>query len=162
MMSKTIDFYLNGVLVRHPFEPTLRLIDVLRDHHHLHGTKEGCGEGECGACSVLINNELHLACLTPLGNVRQAHVQTIEGFSTQPEFSIIEQAFIDAGAVQCGICTPGMVMAVYALLKENPKPTQDQIKIALSGNLCRCTGYNMIIEAVQLAMKRGETLWQNM
>lgn len=160
-MNKTIDFYLNGILVSHSFEPTMRLIDVIRDHHHLTGTKEGCGEGECGACSVLINNELHLACLTPLGNVRDTHILTIEGFRNQEAYRIIEQAFIDAGAVQCGICTPGMVMAVFALLKENPKPNDLEIKIALSGNLCRCTGYNMIFEAVSLASKKGEHLWLN-
>jgi aerobic carbon-monoxide dehydrogenase small subunit len=154
-----IEFTLNGEKVSVPFEPTRRLLDVLRNDFNLIGIKEGCGEGECGACSVLIDHHVVNSCILPLGNVAGHTIMTIEGFKKTRHFAIIEQAFIDCGAVQCGFCTPGMVMATESLLHLNPHPTDLEIRIALSGNLCRCTGYLMIIEAVKTASIKGEGLW---
>ncbi len=156
---KTIDFILNGHAVSVPFEPTRRLLDVLRNDFHLLGVKEGCGEGECGACSILLNHHVVNSCLLPLGNVMGCEVLTIEGFKSSKRYEVIEASYIEAGAVQCGFCTPGMVMATESLLHTNPQATEQEIKIALSGNLCRCTGYNMIIEAVKLAQSKGAGLW---
>ena len=154
-----IKFILNGKQVEIETDPSRRLLDVLRSDFNLIGVKEGCGEGECGACSILINHHVVNSCLLPLGNIINQEIMTIEGFKTTPRYLIIEQAFIDAGAVQCGFCTPGMVMATESLLHINPTPSDVEIKIALSGNLCRCTGYNMIIEAVKMASERGKGLW---
>lgn len=154
-----INFILNGQQVDLDSDPSRRLLDVLRNDFHLIGVKEGCGEGECGACSVLLNHHVVNSCLLPLGNVIHQEIMTIEGFKTTKRYQVIEQAYIDAGAVQCGFCTPGMVMATESLLHENPNPSDFEIKIALSGNLCRCTGYNMIIEAVKIASERGKGLW---
>lgn len=154
-----IKFTLNYQSVTIDTDPSRRLLDVLRVDFNLVGVKEGCGEGECGACSVLINHLVVNSCLVPVGNVHNKDVLTIEGYKLTPKYKIIETAFVDAGAVQCGFCTPGMVMATESLLYQNPHPSDLEIKIALSGNLCRCTGYNMIIEAVKLAVERGEGLW---
>jgi len=154
-----IKFTLNHKLVTLDSDPSRRLLDVLREDFHLIGVKEGCGEGECGACSILLNHQVVNSCLLPVGNVNDQEVLTIEGYKLTPQYKIIESAFVDAGAVQCGFCTPGMVIATESLLHHNPKPTELEIKIALSGNLCRCTGYNMIINAVKLAIERGEGLW---
>lgn len=123
--------------------PMTRLLDVIRDHLHLTGTKEGCGEGECGACAVLLDGKLVNSCLIPVAQSEGAYIRTIEGIDHP-----VQQAFIDCGAAQCGICTPGMIVASVALLTENPHPTLDQVRDALSGNLCRCTGYTKIFEAV--------------
>ncbi len=154
-----IKFTLNGQLVEVSSDPSRRLLDVLRQDFSLIGVKEGCGEGECGACSILFNHHVVNSCLLPLGNVMNQDIITIEGFKTTARYQAIEQAYIDAGAVQCGFCTPGMVMATESLLHLNPTPTDAEIRIALSGNLCRCTGYNMIVEAVKLASERGKGLW---
>lgn len=124
--------------------PMERLLDVLRRDLHLTGTKEGCGEGECGSCAVLVNGKLTNSCLVPAVQAMHAEIVTIEGL----EHSRLQQAFIDTGGAQCGFCTPGMIMASHALLGTNPKPTEFEIREALSGNLCRCTGYNKIIDAV--------------
>jgi carbon-monoxide dehydrogenase small subunit len=136
-----------------------RLLDVLREDFDYFGSKEGCGEGECGACAVLLNNRLVNSCLVPLGNVANQTVLTIEGLSETKQGKMLQQAYKKEGAVQCGFCTPGMMMASHALLSQNPHPTDEEIRIGLSGNLCRCTGYNMIIKAVQRASKEGEGLW---
>lgn len=154
-----INFTLNYQFVSVDTDPSRRLLDVLRQDFNLVGVKEGCGEGECGACSVLINHQVVNSCLIPLGNVHNSEILTIEGYKLTPQYKIIEMAYVDAGAVQCGFCTPGMVMATESLLHQNPHPSDLEIKIALSGNLCRCTGYNMIIQAVKLAVERGEGLW---
>ena len=154
-----IKFILNGKQIEIETDPSRRLLDVLRSDFNLIGVKEGCGEGECGACSILLNHHVVNSCLLPLGNIINQEIMTIEGFKTTPRYHVIEQAFIDAGAVQCGFCTPGMVMATESLLHMNPTPNDVEIKIALSGNLCRCTGYNMIIEAVKMASERGIGLW---
>lgn len=128
--------------------PMKRLLDVLREDLRLTGTKEGCGEGECGACSVLVNGELVNSCLVPAMQVAGARICTIEGLAQKGELSAIQNAFTEAGGAQCGICTPGMIMASTYLLSRNPHPTMEQIRQGLAGNLCRCTGYQRILEAV--------------
>ena len=130
--------------------PDGRLLDVLRVDLHLTGTKEGCGEGECGACSVLVNGELVNSCLTPVLQVDGATVTTIEGLAPATiGCTRVQQAFLEHGGAQCGICTPGMMLAAVTLLERHPHPTDDQIRAGLAGNLCRCTGYMRIFEAVR-------------
>ncbi|MCK8827296.1 (2Fe-2S)-binding protein [Natroniella acetigena] len=131
-----------------------RLIDLLRADLHLTGAKEGCGEGECGACSVIMNGELVASCLVLAPQADGADIITIEGVGDGNKLDIIQQTFIEVGAVQCGYCTPGMVIAARKLLEENSRPTEEEIRHGLSGNLCRCTGYQKIIEAVELAADR--------
>ncbi len=156
---KAITFTLNGQKMTIDTEPMKRLIDILRDELGLTGTKEGCGEGECGACAVLVDGRLVNSCLAVAETVDGHEVVTIEGFRETERFRVLEQAFSDAGAVQCGFCTPGMMLAAEALLSTNPKPSEAQIREALSGNLCRCTGYAMIVTAIQLASERGKGIW---
>ena len=127
------------------------LLSVLRDRLGLLGTKEGCGVGECGACTVLINGEPVNACLTNAWKIHGKEILTIEGLASKDRLHPIQEAFVDKGAIQCGYCTPGMIMSAYALLKRNPNPTKDEIKTALAGNLCRCTGYKHILDAVHSA-----------
>lgn len=158
-MAKSIEFLLNGQTVCLQTDPLRRLLDVLREDLGLTGPKEGCGEGECGACAVLIDGALVNSCLVAVGTVEGHSILTIEGYRETERFKVIEQAFADAGAVQCGFCIPGMVMAAEALLNKDPNPSEEAIRAAISGNLCRCTGYNMIVEAVQLAAQRGDGLW---
>ncbi len=154
-----IKFVLNGKKINIDTDPSRRLLDVLRDDFDLTGPKEGCGEGECGACAVLMNHEIVNSCSVPLANVIGKEITTIEGFSQTKRYQIIKDAFAEEGAVQCGFCTPGMVIASESLLNKNPNPNDEEIKIGLSGNLCRCTGYNMIIKAIKKAAKDGEGLW---
>lgn len=130
-----------------------RLLDVLREDLRLTGTKEGCGEGECGACSVLIDGRVVDSCLVPVGQVAGRTVVTVEGLASGATLSRLQQAFIDHGAAQCGICTPGMLLAAHALLVERPNPSEEEVRTGLAGNLCRCTGYTKIIDAV-LACRR--------
>jgi carbon-monoxide dehydrogenase small subunit len=158
-MQIRIEFTLNNQKVRLDTNPLRRLLDVLREDLSLSGVKEGCGEGECGACSVLIDGKLFNSCLTAVGTIAGHEVTTIEGFRQTERFKVLDKAFAEAGAVQCGFCTPGMLLAAEALLRRNSKPSELQIREAISGNLCRCTGYNMIIEAVKTAAERGEGLW---
>jgi carbon-monoxide dehydrogenase small subunit len=122
---------------------------------HLTGTKEGCGEGECGACSVLVDDVLVNSCLVPVLQVAGAEIRTIEGLADGEQLHAVQQAFIETGGAQCGICTPGMVMAAVSLLAQNPEPNEDEIRNALAGNLCRCTGYMKIFDAVLRACQRG-------
>ena len=150
-----ISFILNNKKVTVDVTPSMRLLDVIREELHLTGTKEGCGEGECGACSVLVNGEPYNSCLTPVANVIGKEVMTIEGFRETKAYRVIADAFANQGGSQCGFCTPGMILASYAVLKKNPHPTEEEIREALSGNLCRCTGYNSIVNAVMLASKKG-------
>ncbi len=150
----TIEFRLNGSQVTMRAEPLARLLDVLRDDLRLTGAKEGCGEGECGACAVLVNGRIVNACITPAAAIAGTEVTTIEGYRGTRRYAVIEQAFVDTGAVQCGFCTPGIVMATEAILAEHADPTDDEIRHGLSGNLCRCTGYATIVEAVALAGRR--------
>ena len=134
----------------------MKLLDYLRDRLHLTGTKNGCGTGACGACTVLVDGTPRRSCITELRSVTGREVLTIEGLEA-PDGTLhpVQQAFIDAGAVQCGFCTPGMVLTAVAFLKKNPQPTRDQVRQAMSGNLCRCTGYQQIIDAVELAAERA-------
>jgi len=154
-----INFKLNNKTIEMDENPNLRLLDVLRDKFGFTGVKEGCGEGECGACAVLINNDVVNSCIVPLGNVNGKEIMTIEGFSLSKKFDVVSNSFAEEGAVQCGICTPGMIIASESLLNKNPKPTDEEIRIGLSGNLCRCTGYNAIVKAVTKASKKGDGLW---
>ena len=131
--------------------PMARLLDVLREQLRLTGTKEGCGEGECGACSVLLDGELVNSCLVPALQAEDAEITTIEGIAAGEQLHALQQAFIDAGGAQCGICTPGMVLAALNLLRRTPAPSEQQVRTALAGNLCRCTGYEKIIDAVMKA-----------
>jgi carbon-monoxide dehydrogenase small subunit len=135
--------------------PMARLLDVLREDLKLTGTKEGCGEGECGACSVLIDGELVNSCLVPALQVEGAEIKTIEGVAGGAELHAIQQAFIECGGAQCGICTPGMVLAAMSLLEHTPQPTDADIRHGLAGNLCRCTGYTKIFDAVVRACGRA-------
>ncbi len=153
-----INFVLNGKKVEADVSPSMRLLDVLRDIFGCTGVKEGCGEGECGACTVLVNEEPYNSCLTPVINIINKEVITIEGFRETKAYRVIADAFADMGGSQCGFCTPGMILASYAVLKKNPHPTEEEIRIALSGNLCRCTGYQAIVNAVLLASEKGVKL----
>lgn len=130
-----------------------RLLDAIRQHG-LTGTKEGCGEGECGACGVLLDGILVNSCLTPLAHAEGTSITTIEGIAVGGALHAVQDAFLEHGGAQCGICTPGMVLAAYELLARTPDPTEDDIRVALAGNLCRCTGYMRIFEAVLEAAKR--------
>lgn len=160
MQNVNISFKLNGKDVSLNVSPLKRLIDVLRDDFNLKGVKEGCSEGECGACSVLLNGKIVTSCIIPVGAVNGQEVMTIEGLSETEKGKVIVQAFADGGAVQCGFCIPGMVIAAYYLLENNPNPTEDEIRLGISGNICRCTGYDLIIESIKLAAERGEKLWK--
>lgn len=155
-----IKFTLNGRTVETVAPPTVRLLDLIRDEYLLIGTKEGCGEGECGACSVFVNNLLQNSCLIPIGSIVGANIVTIEGIMESEQFKILDESYSVAGGVQCGYCIPGMVMASAALLSKNPHPSEEEIREGISGNLCRCTGYNMIVDAINLAAKKGDGLWQ--
>lgn len=147
MPKRSVPFTVNDRLVEVETYPMKRLLDVLREDLGLHGTKEGCGEGECGACAVLIDGELTNSCLIPVAAVEGARVLTIEGMAGHA----VQNAFIETGGAQCGICTPGMIMAAIHLLSREPHPTTGQIREGLAGNLCRCTGYTRIIAAVEKA-----------
>jgi aerobic carbon-monoxide dehydrogenase small subunit len=137
-------------------QPMKRLLDVLREDLRLTGTKEGCGEGECGACSVIIDGEAINSCLVPVCQVQGCTILTVEGLSKDGRLDPLQQAFLECGGAQCGICTPGMLIAARALLDENSHPTRDEIKEAIAGNLCRCTGYVRIIDSIeQAASDRG-------
>jgi aerobic-type carbon monoxide dehydrogenase small subunit (CoxS/CutS family) len=142
----------NGKLISVQFSPSDRLLDVLRKHGFTE-VKEGCRDGECGACVVLLNGKLVNSCQVLAASAMDTEVTTVKGLSSESA-TPIQEAFVDSGAVQCGFCTPGMVLATYALLQENPKPDAGHIRQALDGNLCRCTGYVKIVEAVQLAALR--------
>ena len=154
-----ISFKLNGKAVFLELDPSMRLIDVIRDVLHLNGTKEGCGEGSCGACVVLMDGRSVNSCLLPVANVLGHEVVTIEGLWQTKEFDVLQKAFAETNGQQCGFCTPGMIIAAYSLLKSNPHPTEKEIREKMSGNLCRCTGYQAIVQAVLLASEEGEGLW---
>jgi carbon-monoxide dehydrogenase small subunit len=142
----------NGVEHLIDAPPMSRLMDVLREDLRLTGVKEGCGEGECGACSVFIDGELTNSCLVPILQVEGVSITTIEGIAADGKLNAVQRAFLDHGGAQCGICTPGMILAAMALIQEHPDPTLEQIKEGLAGNLCRCTGYMRIFEAVVQAV----------
>lgn len=149
-MKTEISFTLNGSEVSVVVNGHLRLIDVLRNTMSLTGTKEGCGEGECGACTVIVDGQAVNSCLYPAHEIEGKSVTTIEGLHMpEHKLSKIQQAFVDNGAIQCGFCTPGMIMSTKALLDSNHNPSDEEIRDALQGNLCRCTGYVQIVEAVK-------------
>ena len=145
----------NGRAVTVEAYPLARLLDVLREELSLTGTKEGCGEGECGACSVLIDGELVNSCLVPVAQVSGARIKTIEGIADGERLHAVQRAMIECGGAQCGICTPGMVLAAVNLLKRTPQPSEADIREGLAGNLCRCTGYVKIFDAVVKAVKEA-------
>jgi carbon-monoxide dehydrogenase small subunit len=151
---RQIELTVNGTKRTVQAPPLARLIDVLREGLRLTGTKEGCGEGECGTCTVLLDGEPVNACLVPIGQCEGREVVTVEGLVTEKKLSKLATAFIDRGGAQCGICTPGMIVSSHHLLQRNPAPTDAQIRGALAGNICRCTGYTGIVEAVAKASGR--------
>ena len=146
---KTLDFILNGEACHTEIPEDATLLKVLRDILHLTGTKEGCGEGDCGACTVLVDGRSVNSCLFPAVQAEGCQGRTIEGVEAHPELARIQKAFVDYGAVQCGFCSPGMIMSTVALLQKNPKPTEEEIRRGLSGNICRCTGYQAMVDAIQ-------------
>ena len=150
-----IDCLVNGEQRKLQAYPMERLLDVLREQLHLTGTKEGCGEGECGACTVTIDGQIVNSCLVPIAQVRGTSIKTIEGIApSEAQLHAVQQAFIEQGGAQCGICTPGMIMAAVNLLEKIPKPTEAEIRHGLAGNLCRCTGYMKIFESVVRACEK--------
>ena len=152
--TQVVEFTVNGQAHSLEVFPMARLLDVLREELQLTGTKEGCGEGECGACTVIIDGQIVNSCLVPVAQVNGAEITTIEGVAVANELHAVQQAFIDHGGAQCGICTPGMVLAAVDLLKRNPEPTENDIRNGLAGNLCRCTGYMKIFESVVRACQK--------
>ncbi|MFZ0772953.1 MAG: (2Fe-2S)-binding protein [Candidatus Sulfotelmatobacter sp.] len=146
--SREISFTINGERKTARAYPMDRLLDVLRRQLHLTGAKEGCGEGECGSCSVLMDGMLVNSCLVPVLQAEGSNIVTIEGLARGETLHVLQEAFLECGGAQCGICTPGMILASAHLLSEKPEPTTEEIREGLSGNLCRCTGYSQIIEAV--------------
>ena len=152
--SASVSLMVNGRAVTVRSHPMKRLLDVLREELGLFGTKEGCGEGECGACSVLMDGRLVNSCLIPVIQATDASVETIESVASDPEMVPLQDAFIEGGGAQCGICTPGMIMAAVVLLRQHRSPTDLQIRKALSGNLCRCTGYVKVVSSVMDAARR--------
>jgi aerobic carbon-monoxide dehydrogenase small subunit len=151
----TVACRVNGVPVELHGHPMDRLLDVLRRELRLTGTKEGCGEGECGACSILVGGELVNSCLLPLLHAEGTWIRTIEGVASGERLHAVQEAFITHGGAQCGICTPGMVLAAVSLIERTPEPSLEDVRTALAGNLCRCTGYMRIFEAVLQACRAG-------
>jgi carbon-monoxide dehydrogenase small subunit len=147
-----IHFKVNGTDVQSESAPMARLLDVLREELRLTGSKEGCGEGECGACTVLIDGVAVNSCLIPVAQADGCSLVTVEGIAVDDRLHPVQQAFVDHGATQCGICTPGFIVMAKALLDENPHPSPADVRTALAGNLCRCTGYQKIIDAVVIAL----------
>jgi len=151
----TFRFTVNGDPVEVSATGSRRLLDVLREELGLTGTKEGCGEGECGACSVLINGAVVDACLVPVSQADGTSVRTVEGLAPDGTLGVLQQAFLETGGAQCGICTPGMLMAGEAFLASGAEASDENIREAIAGNLCRCTGYTKIIDAIALAAERS-------
>ena len=152
-MAELVQFTLNGAPQAVAVEPADKIIDVLREHLNLTGTKRGCDDGTCGACTIVLDGEAKRACLLPAAKLAGATVLTIEGVNQGAEIHPIQKALIEAGAVQCGYCIPGIVLELYALLSKNPRASDDEMKTALSRHFCRCTGYEAIWEGAVLARK---------
>jgi aerobic carbon-monoxide dehydrogenase small subunit len=151
-MKRTVSFILNGDPVRVEIEPSLFLLQLLRDEFGLTGAKEGCGIGDCGACTVLVDGKAVNSCIFPAVEVEGRRITTIEGLADeQGNLHPLQKAFVENGAIQCGYCTPGMVLSAKALLDENPNPTEEEIQRGIAGNLCRCTGYLSIVRAIKAA-----------
>jgi aerobic-type carbon monoxide dehydrogenase small subunit (CoxS/CutS family) len=155
-MKQTVHFHLNGESIHIEVEPHLTLLQVLRHNLELTGTKEGCGLGDCGACTVLVNGKAVNSCIFPIMEADGKSITTIEGLmDAEGNLHPLQRSFVENGAVQCGFCTPGMILSAKALLDENSKPTEEEIRNAISGNLCRCTGYLQIIRAIQAVSGQG-------
>ena len=154
-----VTFTLNEVEVTRSIAADSRLLDLLRYECGETGTKEGCGEGECGACSVIMDGKLVNSCLVPAAQCSGADVLTVDGLAATPRGQMISESFATEHGAQCGFCTPGMVMAAEALLRENGAPDESAVREGLAGNICRCTGYDMIVDAIQDAAERGKGLW---
>jgi carbon-monoxide dehydrogenase small subunit len=155
-MKKIINLTINGTAHEVAVEPRRTLLELLRDDLGLTGTKKGCGIGDCGACTVLVDGVATFSCLTLAIQVEGCSIETVEGLAENGRLSRLQQAFVDHGAIQCGYCTPGMLMVLTELLRSNPHPSENDIRRAISGNLCRCTGYQKIVEAVQLAQGQND------
>jgi len=155
----TVEFVLNHREVSIEVEPMQSLLHTLRVDLINTATKEGCGEGECGACSVLFNGKLVNACMLPIAQVQGAEILTLEGLRESEKGQCVINALLEAKGVQCGFCSPGMVLALYALLEANSDPSEEEIRRGISGNLCRCTGYGMIVDAARIAAQKGAQLW---
>lgn len=153
----SVSFILNGKPVRCEVPAEETLVDTIRNRFRLTGTKKGCGTGDCGSCTVLLDGTAVRSCTLLTGMVEGRSITTIEGVGTMEKLHPVQQAFVDVNAIQCGYCIPGMVLTAIALLRENPDPTEEEIRVAISGNLCRCTGYQKIVEAIQLAAERMRT-----
>jgi len=151
MKNMLLRFTLNGKAMEVETQPNKRMLDVLRGDLSLTGTKEGCAVGECGACTVILNGEPVASCLVTAGQMQGAEVLTIEGMSETLIGSVLQDCFVEGDAVQCGFCTPGFIMTAYALLLKNPHPTREEIREAVAGNICRCTGYIPIVNAIEQA-----------
>jgi carbon-monoxide dehydrogenase small subunit len=149
-----IDFTLNGKSVSREVAPDTHLVDFLRNEMGLTGTKEGCGKGECGSCTILLEGQPVCSCLMLCAQINGHHIETIEGLQQNGKLHPMQEAFIEVGAVQCGFCTPGLVLSGVALLRRNPNPSETEIRRAIAGNLCRCTGYTKVVEAIQLGAQR--------
>ncbi len=154
MSMFTLKFTLNGEPTEVVVSPSDMLVDILREKLHLTGTKKGCGKGECGACTVIMNGEAINSCLVPVMKAMNSVIETIEGIGTTAKIHPLQETFIDEGAIQCGFCTPGMIMSSKALLDKTPTPTRDEIKEAIAGNICRCTGYVKIEKAILAAAEK--------
>lgn len=151
-MKKVLQITVNGVERTILVQPWYSLLDTLRDELHLTGTKKGCDEGDCGACTVLLNGQPVTSCLVLAHSAHDAEVTTVEGLASDGELHSVQRSFAEHGGLQCGYCTPGLIMATVGLLNENPDPTEEEVKLGLGGNLCRCTGYSKVIEAVLAAV----------
>jgi len=154
LKKQVLIFQLNGEPMGILADPAESLLTILREKLGLYGTKAGCGKGECGACTVLLDDRAVNSCLVPAGKVQGRKVETIENLSQGGKVHPIQEEFVEKGAVQCGFCSPGMVMSAHALLKENPQPNPEQVRVAISGNLCRCSGYKQIEEAILSAAEK--------
>ena len=154
-----MNFILNGNEVSYTGNPSARLLDVLREDFRLTGVKCGCKEGECGACSVIMDGLLVNSCMVAMGAAKGSSITTIEGYRETKRYAVLDKAFASVSAVQCGYCIPGMVLAAECILANNPHPTEDEIRVGISGNLCRCTGYNAIVNAIAIAAKEGNGIW---
>lgn len=154
MTKQLLIMTVNGETVEVAIEPSAMLLDVLRDELGLTGAKEACGQGDCGACAVLLDGKAVNSCILPAMKAGNKEVLTIEGLGSPEKLHPIQEAFVERGAVQCGFCTPGVILSAKALLDENPSPTEEEVRVGISGNLCRCTGYVKIVEAVLAAAEK--------
>jgi carbon-monoxide dehydrogenase small subunit len=155
-MKRVVQITVNGVERTILVEPWYSLLDMLRDELHLTGTKKGCDEGDCGACTVLLNGQPVTSCLVLAHSAHDAEVTTVEGLASGGELHRVQRSFAEHGGLQCGYCTPGLIIATVGLLNSNPDPTEEEVKFGLGGNLCRCTGYSKVIEAVMAAVESSQ------